>query len=985
MSKQKQSGSTPPENPSNRRLPGIIGPSSPKGSTGNMLVELEERDPTNVREHRLAITPGEIETEMREVNGVSYEVQVNKPLYMPHGKWQWAAGFGIESNDPGVALGGGLEGQSMLKVGKINGKRIVYISKLTSIWHNWSLMMNALYLNASSAHLRLLQGVCVPWYIGVTHASGGRLALSMDLPHPKGWREADAYISDAHKEKILLAYRKIQAKGVSHGDAQFRHMLIGDDDNVTIIDFGLARVRHVDQSAKKVVTFTTEAALRQEYRKVKFLLNYKDSRERETKLGSIPNIEQAQKALRSILMNRRENDVPQKDADLATPEELDLLDGPLPIEDFEEAIKSADAYVATRFEIIEHTDNVELKKITIPHPERARSEVPKESSTSKPTSQPSMPKPTPADEPSSAGKHQLVSPRPARGQPAFTLVVTPPPATRVPSSVSAPAPAPPLAQAPLPPIAVAHPSASLAVPVPPRPSIRLGRGPPEIASCCTTTNRRTRCQHNIYAPAKPNVDPSELVDDDAFATRLVRDPMCAGGTGRRDIADGIFRVDAIRAFRKAKKAHVSALEKGDGVEATEDDWALVDSAQAMLLRYLMILPRNDRLTLWQSMGQPSAKSLLGLEPRPCDAVPDMPSAKEVTEFDTWKEQNRDAVMDAALKRQERVVLKDQFGEIQGHVSEEVLPSMSDYAASATPSAPPPSFVVIPPPPSVYVTSSRIAIAPQPALPQAITPQATTSQPATSPTPFPQTNSVPKPATPQVSASKASALKHATSSSPPKVVRFYEPPENKDDDFIRPKSIDELPDYVCDWAKLGPLYGYKPKPDEAKEVTTTLREALLNSKATLKRMSTWGSEGSSPAKRNRVQDEEEESDEDEYEYEDEDEDDFLAVELEHPVKRKRVREEEDESDEDDYPPAELERPVKKVKIGGSSSQAETIKPTNTVVAGPLSFSGSPKRKREDREEANNDSLPARSSTATNRFAKKAKIEAASEESKGCGVM
>ena len=59
---------------------------------------------------------------------------------------------------------------------------------------------------------------------------GGHIGFSLDLPHPTGWREADMFLNESQKEAIIAAYQKLHDRGILHGDAEYRHMLIGDDE-----------------------------------------------------------------------------------------------------------------------------------------------------------------------------------------------------------------------------------------------------------------------------------------------------------------------------------------------------------------------------------------------------------------------------------------------------------------------------------------------------------------------------------------------------------------------------------------------------------------------------------------------------------------------------------------------------------------------------------------------------------------------------------
>jgi len=70
-------------------------------------------------------------------------------------------------------------------------------------------------------------GICVPTVIGLYSVAGGRLSLTMELPHPVGWREADPEIPTELKEKVIVAYRNIHARNILHNDVKLENVLIG--------------------------------------------------------------------------------------------------------------------------------------------------------------------------------------------------------------------------------------------------------------------------------------------------------------------------------------------------------------------------------------------------------------------------------------------------------------------------------------------------------------------------------------------------------------------------------------------------------------------------------------------------------------------------------------------------------------------------------------------------------------------------------------
>lgn len=105
------------------------------------------------------------------------------------------------------------------------------------------------------------------------------VSITMELPHSSFWLEASSTMPDVLKERVIAAFEEIHARGVLHGDPELRHMLIGADGRVTIIDFGMSRAVAADD------TVDLEHACREEFllemREVKYKLDYKDARKKE--------------------------------------------------------------------------------------------------------------------------------------------------------------------------------------------------------------------------------------------------------------------------------------------------------------------------------------------------------------------------------------------------------------------------------------------------------------------------------------------------------------------------------------------------------------------------------------------------------------------------------------------------------------------------------------------------------------------------------
>lgn len=85
-----------------------------------------------------------------------------------------------------------------------------------------------LYMYSHPELLRPLQGTCVSYVIGVSEPHEGRVAVAMEMPHPVGWKEVDAYESDAAKDAIMHAYKTLHSRGILHGHVQHEHVLLGD-------------------------------------------------------------------------------------------------------------------------------------------------------------------------------------------------------------------------------------------------------------------------------------------------------------------------------------------------------------------------------------------------------------------------------------------------------------------------------------------------------------------------------------------------------------------------------------------------------------------------------------------------------------------------------------------------------------------------------------------------------------------------------------
>ncbi|KAJ4489461.1 hypothetical protein C8J55DRAFT_505161 [Lentinula edodes] len=98
----------------------------------------------------------------------------------------------------------------------------------------------------------------------------------MEPPHSSFWIEASTDMPLSLKERCVDAIAQIHSCGVFHGDIQLRHILIGGDARVTVIDYQKSAA--VEPNEKLFLLPATEADLRREMRKVKMKLDFPGAR-----------------------------------------------------------------------------------------------------------------------------------------------------------------------------------------------------------------------------------------------------------------------------------------------------------------------------------------------------------------------------------------------------------------------------------------------------------------------------------------------------------------------------------------------------------------------------------------------------------------------------------------------------------------------------------------------------------------------------------
>ncbi|KAJ7919158.1 hypothetical protein B0H13DRAFT_263333 [Mycena leptocephala] len=202
--------------------------------------------------------------------------KLQKAIYNPHGKWAWTTGFTFRESGPSVLLSSGVMCSAFLKTGHIGHQPVKYVSKMWLTKEKWHGFFSELALYKKQ--LKPLQGRVVPAIINV-YSCAGAVDVAMEPPHHSFWIEASADMPYVLKKRCVEAFEKLHAAGVHHGDIELRHMLIGGDARVTIIDFQASRALEPNAAVK--LEAATPDELRLEMRKVKFKLDYDGARVRE--------------------------------------------------------------------------------------------------------------------------------------------------------------------------------------------------------------------------------------------------------------------------------------------------------------------------------------------------------------------------------------------------------------------------------------------------------------------------------------------------------------------------------------------------------------------------------------------------------------------------------------------------------------------------------------------------------------------------------
>ncbi|KAJ6627207.1 hypothetical protein B0H10DRAFT_1870011 [Mycena sp. CBHHK59/15] len=198
---------------------------------------------------------------------------LQKAIYAPHGKWKWTTGLPFKESASRILLSSGVMCSAFLKTGKIGDREVKYVSKVWLTKEEWYGFFSELALY--KVQLKPLQGHVVPAIINV-YSYPGAVDVAMEPPHHSFWIEASSDMPHVLKKRCVQAFEKLHACGVYHGDIELRHMLIGGDAKVTIIDFQASRALIPNEAIQLGVA--TPEDLQMEMRKVKFKLDYEGAR-----------------------------------------------------------------------------------------------------------------------------------------------------------------------------------------------------------------------------------------------------------------------------------------------------------------------------------------------------------------------------------------------------------------------------------------------------------------------------------------------------------------------------------------------------------------------------------------------------------------------------------------------------------------------------------------------------------------------------------
>jgi hypothetical protein len=162
----------------------------------------------------------------------------------------------------------------------------------------------------------------------------GKVDIAMDLPHPIFWMEASASMPAVLKDRVVEAFQKLHERGVVHGDVALRHILIGADARVTLIDFQASRADEPNEDLGLGAAYPGEKDL--EMRRVKFLLNMDNARKKEFRkskaaLRRFARNNERELRRRELLRHGITADLPLDEPELLE----DIKEPPVPLDELE--------------------------------------------------------------------------------------------------------------------------------------------------------------------------------------------------------------------------------------------------------------------------------------------------------------------------------------------------------------------------------------------------------------------------------------------------------------------------------------------------------------------------------------------------------------------------------------------------------------------------------------------------------------------------
>lgn len=209
------------------------------------------------------------------------EFDAKKHLYLPHGKYAFAARHTFHGkNKKQIGHLSGCGYRINVRSGVIAGHNVTCLWKTWDISKSWREFFQELYFYSHPELLRWLQGIIVSHVIGVHNGSNGPKSIFMETPHHIFWNTAHLGLSIGEKRAVIRAYETLHAHGILHNNIGAHNICIDQDMNVTLLNFERAcclKDKGIDE-----VPGCDQEALAREMQQVKYLISYMDERLSET-------------------------------------------------------------------------------------------------------------------------------------------------------------------------------------------------------------------------------------------------------------------------------------------------------------------------------------------------------------------------------------------------------------------------------------------------------------------------------------------------------------------------------------------------------------------------------------------------------------------------------------------------------------------------------------------------------------------------------